>query len=377
MVLLKSDRLSGVLKGEMRKKTAVIAMSGGVDSSVAAALLQKDGFEVIGVTMEIFDGSTTYPEGNHHACFGPGEQQDIEDAEEVAQKLGIPYHTVNLKQEYKTSILDYFVNEYTRGKTPNPCVKCNHEMKFGAIGRELAKRGIQYDYFATGHYARVGFDSLEQKYVLKKAIDQHKDQTYFLFNLKREQLQNTLFPLGSLRKEEVREIARDLVPTVSEKKESQDFVAGGYSQLFQNTDSSGPILNQAGETIGEHKGVEYFTIGQRKGLGISAQEPLYVTSKDPGSKAVTVGNKNELMGKGLIANQLNWLIYENLHQPVRLKVKIRFQHDAVDATVSPLADGEIKVEFDEPQFAIAPGQAVVFYKDDIVAGGGMISNEVK
>ncbi len=361
----------------MRKETVVIAMSGGVDSSVAAALLQKDGFDVIGVTMEIFDGSTAYPEGSHHACFGPGEEQDIKDAEEVAQALGIPYHTVNLKQEYKTNILDFFVKEYSKGKTPNPCVKCNHEMKFGAIGRELTKRGIRYDYFATGHYARVGFDTVEQRYVLKKAIDQHKDQTYFLFNLKKDQLQNTLFPLGSLRKEEVRKIARDLVPMVSDKKESQDFVAGGYAQLFQNTDSSGPILNLAGETIGEHKGIEYFTIGQRKGLGISSQAPQYVTSKDPHSKAVTVGTKNELMGKGLIANQLNWLIYESLQQPVRLRVKIRFQHDAVDATVSPSADGEVQVEFDEPQFAIAPGQAVVFYKDDIVAGGGLITEEMK
>ena len=361
----------------MKKGKVVIAMSGGVDSSVAAALLQKDGYEVIGVTMEIFDGSTVYPEGSHHACFGPGEEQDIKDATEVAQKLEIPYYTIDLKQEYKTNILDFFIKEYGQGKTPNPCVKCNHEMKFGAIGRELAKQGIQYDYFATGHYARVGFNPAEQRYVLKKAIDQTKDQTYFLFNLKREQLQNTLFPLGSLRKEEVREIAREFVPSVSDKKESQDFVAGGYSQLFQNAGSSGPILNHAGKTIGEHKGIEYFTIGQRRGLGLSSKEPLYVTSKDPLSKAVTVGPKKELMGKGLIATQLNWLIYQSLQQSVRFKVKIRFQHDAVDATVSPLENGEVQVEFDEPQFAIAPGQAVVFYKGDIVAGGGIIKKEMR
>lgn len=356
----------------MKKKKVVIAMSGGVDSSVAAALLQKDGFEVIGVTMEIFDGSTTYPEGSHHACFGPGEEQDVKDAAEVARKLGIPYHTVNLKQEYKTNILDFFIKEYRQGKTPNPCVKCNHEMKFGAIGRELAKKGIRYDYFATGHYARIGFDQAEQKYVLKKALDQKKDQTYFLFNLKKEQLQYTLFPLGSLRKEEVRKIAQDLVPTVSNKKESQDFVAGGYQQLFQNTGNSGPILNGAGTTIGEHKGIEYFTIGQRKGIGVSAKEPLYVASKDPHSNAVTVGSKKELMGKGLVAHNLNWLVHEKFEQPIRLKTKIRFQHDAVDATVSPLENDEVQVEFDNPQFAIAPGQAVVFYKEDIVMGGGII-----
>jgi tRNA-specific 2-thiouridylase len=360
-----------------KKKKAVIGMSGGVDSSVAAALLQQDGFDVIGVTMEIFNGSTTSSEGAHHACFGPGEQQDIEDARQVALKLGIPYYTVNLKQEYKRTILDFFVKEYRLGNTPNPCVKCNQELKFGAIGRELAKMGIVYDYFATGHYARIAYDEEYGAIVLKKALDRTKDQTYFLFNLRRDQLPKTLFPLGNMTKDEVRVIAKKLALVVSDKNESQDFVAGGYRQLFQKTGKTGPIVNREGDILGQHDGIENFTIGQRKGIGIAANEPLYVTSKDSASNTVIVGPKAELLGSCLVANNINWLVDDKLKAPTRLNVKIRFRHQEALSTVTPLENGEVRVEFDEPQSAIAPGQAIVFYNGDTVVGGGFIRKEIK
>ena len=355
------------------KPRAVIAMSGGVDSSVAAALLQKDGYDVMGVTMEIYDGSTSQPEGNHHACFGPGETQDIEDAARVAKKLGIPYLTVNLKEEYKTNILDFFVKAYQQGYTPNPCVKCNHEMKFGGIGKELAKKGIKYDYFATGHYARVEYNELYKRKVLKKAADTNKDQTYFLAALTTEELQKALFPLGDKTKEEVWKLAKHLVPSVSSKSESQDFIAGGYHQLFNKTNLPGPIVNRRGKVIGKHPGIEYFTIGQRKGLGLASSDPMYVTAKDAKSNTVIVGTKEELYKSGLIATRLNWHLWDNLLSPMEMKSKIRLGHDESQSHVIPLEDGSVQVEFVEPQSAITPGQTIVFYLGDMIAGSGIIT----
>ena len=361
----------------MSKGNVFVGMSGGVDSSVAAALLKEQGYDVSGVIMEIFDGSVSAPEGAHHACFGPGEKEDIEDARKVAETLGIPFYTIDLKKKYKHNIIDFFVKEYREGKTPNPCVKCNHEMKFGAIVRELEKRDVAFDYFATGHYARVRYDEKRKRFTLRKAVDLKKDQSYFLFNLPRRQLEKIILPLGDYKKEDVRKLASDLFPGLNQKPESQDFVAGGYHQLFEKDQKPGPIMNKCGDVIGEHKGIVFYTVGQRKGLGIGGGPPLYVIGKDRERNAVIVGEKEDLLGTGLVARDLNWLTFENLDRPMRVKARIRFLHKEADAEISPTDNGKVTVTFNQPQQSITPGQAVVFYEDDVVVGGGIIEKEVK
>lgn len=328
--------------------------------------------------MEIYDNSIDAPEGTHHACFGPGEEEDVEDARAVAERLGIPFHTIDLKKMYRHRIIDHFVKEYKEGKTPNPCVKCNHEMKFGAIMKELESRNIDFDYFATGHYARVRFDEKRNQMVLRKAVDLSKDQTYFLSYLPRTVLPKVIFPLGDLKKEEVRELAKTTAPGVKEKPESQDFIAGGYHQLFKEPQTPGPIIDKDGNTLGEHKGIVYYTVGQRKGLGIGGGKPLYVISKDTKQNALIVGDKEDLMGNALIAKHLNWLTFDTLEKPIRVNARIRFLHTEADAEVVPMEDGKrVSVVFKEPQMSITPGQAVVFYDGDVVVGAGIIEKEVK
>ena len=359
----------------MKKGKVVVAMSGGVDSSVAALLLKQQGYDVSGVIMEIYDNSITPLNTQCHACFGPGEKEDLEDANKVAKKLDIPLVKVNLKKEYRQKILDFFVKEYINGNTPNPCIKCNREMKFGAIVRELQKREIEFDYFATGHYARIEQD--KNQITLKKAIDLKKDQSYFLYYLKKNQLKYLIFPLGTYKKKEVRKIAIELELDISNKPESQDFVDGGYHQLFNTPQIPGPILNTDGEVIGEHKGIIYYTIGQRRGIGISSEKPLYVISKDREKNAIVVGAKENLFGNGLIAKDLNWLAIQQLDRTIRVKARIRYMHREAEAEVKPHDPDRVFVKFKESQLSITPGQSVVFYDDDIVVGGGIIEKEVK
>jgi len=358
----------------MSKDKVIVGMSGGVDSSVVAALLKEEGFEVIGVTMKIWGGETIGKEGVHHACYGPGEIEDIEDAQKVAEILRIPFYTVDLKQEYKTDVLDYFFNEYLSGKTPNPCVVCNRKIKFNALVEKARTDGIKFDYFATGHYAQVEYNKTRDRYLLKKAIDLNKDQSYFLYSLSQEQLSHTIFPLGDYTKEEVRKIARDLGLGINDKPESQNFIAGGYSSFFKSAVQPGPILNKKGEILGMHRGIPFYTIGQRRGLGISSGERLYVTAIDPERNTIMLGRKEDVFGDELIATKLNWIAMEKLKPKV--KAKIRYLHKETEAEVVPLGEEKIRVKFREPQMAITPGQAVVFYDGDIVVGGGVIEKRI-
>ena len=353
-----------------------VAMSGGVDSSVAAALLKEQGYAVSGVTMQIWDGEA-YPAGDvRHGCYGPGEIEDIADARKVAQALGIDFHVLDLRREYKTEVLDYLYQEYSSGRTPNPCLRCNHKVKFDALLRKARESGIEFDYFATGHYARVQSDKSKHRYMLKKARDSSKDQSYFLSSLSQEQLGHSLFPVGDYTKEEVRKMAADFGLAVGNKPESQDFAAGGYGALV-GTAPPGPILDKEGNVIGEHGGIPFYTIGQRKGLGISAREPRYVTAIDPEKNVIIAGSKEDVYGDSLIASGLNWIATKELKQPTKVRAKIRYLHDEAEATVTPLGRDEVYVKFNEPQMAIAPGQAVVFYHGDIVLGGGTIERTRK
>jgi tRNA-specific 2-thiouridylase len=355
----------------------VVAMSGGVDSSVAAALLKEKGYEVIGVTMKIWDRETLLEERSHHACYGPGEEEDIEDAQKVAQILGIPFYTFDLKQAYKVEVLDYLCHEYLLGRTPNPCLRCNQKVKFDALIKNAWDSGIEFDYFATGHYARIEYEEGNHRYLLKKARDLTKDQSYFLSSLSQEQLEHTLFPLNSYTKEEVRKMAQALGLGVADKLESQDFVAGGYSTLVEIAAQPGPMLDRQGNVLGQHQGIQFYTIGQRKGLGISAREPLYVTAIDQERNAVIVGTKDDLYGDELVASELNWIAIEHCDNQFEVRAKIRYRHQEAEAVVTPLDEDKIHVKFKEMQVAITPGQAIVFYDGDVVVGGGTIGQVIK
>jgi len=350
----------------------LVAMSGGVDSSVAAALLKERGYEVTGVTMEVWDGESLPEDGTRHSCYGPGEEEDIEDARRVAQVLGIPFYTFDLRKEYKIEVLDYFCHEYLLGRTPNPCVRCNRRVKFDALIKKAQDIGLEFDYVASGHYARVEYDESKRRYLLKKARDMAKDQSYFLFSLSQEQLGHSVFPLGNYAKEEVRNIARALGLEVEDKPESQDFFGGDYSSLVDTPAKPGPILNREGKVLGEHRGIYFYTIGQRKGLGISAGDPLYVTAIDQEKNVIVVGPKEEVYGDELVASEVNWIAIERLRQPTEVKAKIRYLHKEAQAIISPLDEDKVRVKFKEPQMAITPGQAAVFYDNDTVIGGGSI-----
>jgi len=362
------DRVTGPFRV---MKRVLVAMSGGVDSSVAAALLKEQGYTVIGVTMRIWDGGASAPAARLRGCYGPDEESDIEDARRVACALDIPFHVLDLRSEYRSQVLDYSRGEYLSGRTPSPCTRCNREVKFEAIGRRAREGGIGFDLFATGHYARVEYDDKSGRYLLRKARDTRKDQSYFLFSLSQEQLGCCLFPLGDRTKQEVKQIAWDLGLGIDGKPESQDFISGGYSFLVRDRAQPGPILDIQGSVVGKHRGIPYYTIGQRRGLGITSKEPLYVTGIDAERNAVIVGRKEELYSDELTASELNWIAHEP-SGPIRAKAKIRYRHSEAEATITPLDEGRVHVRFGEPQMAITPGQAVVFYDGDIVLGGATI-----
>lgn len=351
-------------------------MSGGVDSSVAALLLKEQGYQVCGISMKNWDGPITPVQTRHHACYGPGEKEDMEDAARVARKLGIDFHVFDLSQEFKTEVLDYFYNEYLQGRTPNPCPRCNQRIKFDVLLEKAKRSGIEYDYFASGHYARVEYSESRQRYIIRKARDLKKDQSYFLSFLTQGQLGNMILPLSNYTKKEVRKIASDSCLGLSHKQESQDFVDGSYHSLMEET-QPGPVLNKYGEKIGEHRGIQFYTIGQRRGLGISSDKPQYVIDINRENNAVIIGNREELYRGEFTASGVNWIAIPELKEEITVKARIRYLHNEAEATVTPLKEDMVHINFQEPQMAITPGQTVVFYEDDILIGGGTIEKTTR
>lgn len=351
-------------------------MSGGVDSSVAAALLKERGYGVVGITMKIWDGEETSDSDKpSNSCYGPGELQNINDAKKAADRIGVPLVVLDLRKEYKSIVLDYVSNEYLSGRTPNPCVLCNKLLKLDILPNKAREAGLTFNYVATGHYVRKKYARNKKRYLLLKAKDKEKDQTYFLYLLSQDQIEECLFPLGDFTKKEIREVARDMDLPVKGKEESQDFFSGGVSSLFGGNERPGKIMDKKGEILGEHRGIQYYTIGQRRGLGIAKGVPLYVIEIDRKTNSIIVGEKKDLFKKELLAGKLNWISIGGLNAPIEVRAKIRYRHKAAKAVVSPYSDDTVLVEFGKPQSAVTPGQAVVFYQDDVVVGGGTIKKE--
>ncbi len=351
----------------------VVGLSGGVDSAMAAALLQQAGHAVIGAIMRTWDGRPLPDGPGRHGCYGPGEIEDVAEAERIAAHLGIPLEVLDLSGEYSDLVLAHCTRQYLAGLTPNPCVHCNRMMKFGLIPARLRQRGVAFDRFATGHYAVVEQDPASGRWLLRRGRDREKDQSYFLYQLTQELLAETLLPLGPYTKPEIRRQAAELNLPVAARPESQDFVAGGYGALFTGPERPGPILDEAGRRLGEHGGIRHFTVGQRRGLNIAHQVPLYVLAIDERCDAIIVGPEERLYSSNLEAIQLNWIAIPVLREPRRVEARIRYRHAGAAATVIPASAGRVTVRFDASQRAIAPGQAVVFYDGEVVLGGGIIA----
>jgi tRNA-specific 2-thiouridylase len=339
-------------------------MSGGVDSSTVAALLQRQGHSILGLTMRL-------------------GQPENQDARRVAETLGIPHRVVNLESRFNQEVVLPFVEEYMAGRTPIPCARCNRFIKFGELLEAALSLGAGK--MATGHYARISRDEATGRYLLRRGADPTRDQSYFLFWLTQDQLAKTLFPIGEYTKTEVRKIAEEMGLPVARKGDSQEicFIPNGNYAAFIESyfreqgiappSTPGEIVSTGGQVLGEHDGVHHFTIGQRKGLGIAAGEPLYVIAIEPAAGRVVVGRQEDLMRQAFTVKEVNWFPWETLSAPVRARVKIRNKHEAAAATVSPTsAPSRVEVRFDEPQRAVTPGQAAVFYDGDLVMGGGWI-----
>ncbi len=350
----------------------IVAMSGGVDSSVTSALLVEKGYDVIGVTMR-FGFQDSDESGRPQCC----SIESVEDARRVCAQLGIPFYAVNYENIFKKEIVDYFCKEYSSGRTPNPCIICNQKLKFGKL-LELAHQ-LDADYVATGHYARLYYDQNLKRYILKKGIDLNKDQSYALFSLTQDQLRYIMFPIGEYTKPQVREIARQKSLKVSERPESQElcFISDdNYNRFLKDQMSGqlkpGPIIDKSGKVIGQHQGIQFYTIGQRKGLGGNLGKAMYVTKIDPSSNTITIGSKNDLLVKNLTASGANFISIPKLTNPIKAIAKIRYKDNGTPGTVYPLSDDKFEVIFDNPSMAVTPGQAVVLYDGDIVIGGGWI-----
>lgn len=349
----------------MNQESVLIGLSGGVDSSVAAFLLQQENYACVGCTMKLY-------------CQPCGSADNITDARSVADRMGIPFHVFDFQENFHRDVIGNFIGCYEAGSTPNPCIQCNKHLKFGAMLEKALETGCNY--VATGHYAQIRQDPETERYLLCKAADTAKDQTYFLYGLTQHQLSHTLFPLGRLTKEEARAIADQQGFVTARKKDSQDicFIPDGDYVSFMKEYTGkiypgGDYVDLAGNIVGKHQGAVCYTLGQRKGLGIALGTPAYVVSKDMQKNTVTVGPNEALFHNALRAVDFNWIPFPALYSPIRVTAKIRHSQYEQAATVYPEENGFVRVEFDQPQRAITPGQAVVLYQGDLVIGGGTIS----
>ncbi len=362
-----------------------VAMSGGVDSSAAAAILKEQGHDLVGFTMQLWNqrrGISVDENGDSlpsRCC----SLDDVYDARRVAEELGFPFYVLNLEREFERDVVQPFVRSYLNGETPIPCVSCNSRLKFASLDQLAVSLGC--DKVATGHYARVEYDEERKRYRLFRGRNLQKDQSYFLWELTQDQLSRALFPLGEMSKPEVREVAREHSLAVAEKSESQEicFVpdgnyAGFIDRYLESTGSvdqkpgEGEIVDAAGAVVGHHTGIHRYTIGQRRGIGIAAAEPLYVINIDAPRNQVVVGNQDELLGREFTAAGVNWVAFDKPDGPVNAEVRVRYRHTPAAATIRPIENNRVRVIFDEPQRAITPGQATVFFRGDEVVGGGWI-----
>jgi tRNA-uridine 2-sulfurtransferase len=368
-----------------KSKTIAVAMSGGVDSSTVAAMLRAEGHEVVGLTMQLWNqrrlaGHEGMPESVQGRCCS---LDDVYDARRVAETIGIPYYVVNHEERFERDVVRPFVEQYLSGRTPIPCSLCNNHLKFDQL--LIVAQQIGADALATGHYARVEFDQEIGRWLLKRPTDRSKDQTYFLFGLTQDQLSRTLFPLGGMMKPEVRELAHQHGLALAQKPDSQEicFVPGGDYKKFLDAylaeqgealpDTAGELVTTDGTVVGEHGGIHNFTVGQRKGLGVATGSPLYVIQIKGDARQVVVGQQEDLYTRTLRTHRVNLISVASLQEPMRATVKIRHRHEGAAALIEKTGDDEIMVTFDEPQRAVTPGQAAVFYEDDVVVGGGWIA----
>lgn len=356
------------------KDRVIIGMSGGVDSSVAAYLLKKQGYEVIGITMKLRSNEDFEQDSGRDSCCS---LSSVDDARRVCDKLNIPYYVVNFTEIFEKKVVNYFINEYFEGRTPNPCIACNKYLKFDALLKKA--EALEAKYVATGHYARIIYEKNLKRYLIKKSATATKDQTYVLYNLSQNQLERILMPLGDYTKEETRKIAEELDLDVANKPDSQEicFIEDNdYGKFLENKRGdrikSGKFVDTKGNVLGTHKGIVHYTIGQRKGLGIALGKPMFVVDIIPEKNLVVLGEEHEVFKNELLAVNGNFLPFDQLQHPMRVKAKIRYSAKESCAWAIPESNNRFRLIFDEPQRAITPGQAVVLYQDDYLIGGGVI-----